>query len=216
MSRAMARPATRWAALAMAVVVTVVGCASTDAGTLDGDPADASSAPTPQASGQATPGPSVAGVRPCPSSDASIPTVEDGLPDLTLPCLTAGPAVRLAGLRGTPIVMNVWASWCPPCRDELPLLVDLDRRTDDADLLILGLDLLDRTDPAIAVLEDFGVRYPSVADPDGDARAALSVQAPPVTFFIDEDGVVVARKVGPFTSQDDLDTTVESAFGIRP
>jgi thiol-disulfide isomerase/thioredoxin len=199
--------------LGVVAAVALAACGPTDAG----EPIDGDGTPSTRSPVEAPPtsGPSVAGVRPCPESDADVPALDDGLPDLTLGCLTKGPAVRLAGVRGTPMLLNVWASWCPPCREELPYLVDLDLRTSDRELMILGLDLLDRTDPALAVLEDFGVRYPSVIDPDGDARAALGVQAPPVTLFIDADGVVVRTKVGAFASQSELDDAVADALGVR-
>jgi thiol-disulfide isomerase/thioredoxin len=191
-------------ALIAVVSLMVVGC---------GDEAEPAAPST--SSPADAPAPSIPGVAPCPESDADVAVVADGLPDLTLPCLTSGPDVRLAGLRGTPLVVNVWASWCAPCREELPLLVDLDERTDTDDLLVLGVDLLDRTDPAIAIVEDFGLRFASVVDADGDLRAALGLQAPPVTYFVDADGVIVRTKIGAFASQAELDAAVTDALGVE-
>jgi thiol-disulfide isomerase/thioredoxin len=191
------------AVLLMAAVTTAAGCTADPPAQADG----ATSATT------AAPRPVVAGVPPCPRSDAEVPALADGLPDLTLPCLTRGPDVRLAGVRGTPLVVNVWASWCPPCRDELGYLANLQERT-RGELRVLGIDLLDRPEAARAAIEDFGVNYPSVDDADGQVRAALNVQAPPVTLFVDADGRITYRKVGQIRTQAELDALVREHLGV--
>jgi thiol-disulfide isomerase/thioredoxin len=192
---------------AVIAAVVVAGCTATDA-----DDARTSPSGTPTSATQGAPV-EVPGVPPCPTSSASVAVVDDGLPDLTLPCLTAGPDVRLAGLRGTPTVINVWASWCPPCRDELPYFVGLQDRFDGR-IDVLGIDLLDRDDAARAILEDFALDYPSIVDADGATRAALGIQAPPVTFFVDARGRIVDRKVGAMASQAELDDLVAAAFDL--
>jgi thiol-disulfide isomerase/thioredoxin len=196
------------AVIALLSAAVVAGCGQATT------PPDASASQSMSEPSAASPGPSIVGVPPCPASDPSVAAVESGLPDLTLPCLTLGPQVRLAGLRGTPTVLNVWASWCAPCREELPLLVDLAERTRSDELLVVGVDLLDRTDPALAIVEDFGLNFPSVVDADGALRAELGLQAPPVTYFVDADGVIVRTKVGAFVSQTELDAAVVDALGV--
>jgi thiol-disulfide isomerase/thioredoxin len=173
----------------------------------------APSATTEGATAVAPAGPTRAGVPPCPESSTTVPALDDGLPDLTLPCLTAGPPVRLAGLRGEPLVVNVWASWCPPCRDELPYFADAAART-KGDVRFLGLDLLDRTSAALAVQDDFGLPYPSVVDADGAVRGELGVQSPPVTLFVDADGVIVHTAVGAMSSQRQLDALIAEHLGV--
>lgn len=194
-------------ALAVGCAAGATACGEADTAVPGLSPAPSSAAPTPHSA------PTINGVAACPTSDPEVPARADGLPDLTLPCLTAGPAVRLAGLRGVPTVINVWASWCPPCRDEIPHLVELDERAGDR-VRILGIDLLDRNDPAIAVVEDFAMTYPSVIDADGDTRSALNVQAPPVTLFVDADGAIVGRKVGEIRSTAEFALLVRDYLGI--
>jgi Thiol-disulfide isomerase and thioredoxins len=87
-----------------------------------------------------------AGLPDCPDSDPSLAPIEPvgalggGLPDLTFACLGEGPDVTLSGLRGTPLIINVWASWCPPCIIEMPLLAEAARTYAD-DLIMLGIDM---------------------------------------------------------------------------
>jgi thiol-disulfide isomerase/thioredoxin len=193
--------------IGLAALLACTGCSATaDEG------ADASTTVS-RTPSSGTTAPALAGVPPCPPSDADVPVVQDGLPDLTLPCLTRGPDVRLAGLRGTPMVVNVWASWCPPCRDELGYLATLQSRT-RGDLRVLGIDLLDRPEAARAAIEDFGVNYPSVDDADGQVRSALNVQAPPVTYFVDPDGRITFTKVGQIRSQAELNALVREHLGV--
>ena len=66
-----------------------------------------------------------AGIEDCPRSDPDVPAVTSGLPDLVLACLGGGREVRLAGLRGQPMMINVWAQWCGPCREEAPFISEV-------------------------------------------------------------------------------------------
>lgn len=131
----------------------------------------------------------------CPDSDLAAQERDDGLPAVTLPCLSDGSPVNLAGLTGKPTVLNVWASWCPPCTEELPALAEFSTEYGDQ-VRVLGVDLLDSSDAAAATLENLGVELATVADPNGQVKAELGVLGPPVTFFLSSDGVVKHRVDG--------------------
>ncbi|MET0449890.1 MAG: TlpA disulfide reductase family protein, partial [Aeromicrobium sp.] len=110
-----------------------------------------------------------AGIEDCPDARGAA-TGDDALPDLTLDCLGGGRPVDLAGLTGTPTVINVWASWCKPCRKELPLLARADAEYGDG-LRVIGLDFKDDApDAAIELARVSGVTYPQLSDP-GQASA---------------------------------------------
>ena len=104
----------------------------------------------------------------------------------------------LVGLRGTPVVVNIWASWCAPCRAEMPLLQRA-AETYEGEVVILGVDSKDSAGPAEAFLADVGVRYPNVFDATGDIRKALGLRGFPTTYFFDARGTIVATVVGGIT-----------------
>jgi cytochrome c biogenesis protein CcmG/thiol:disulfide interchange protein DsbE len=158
----------------------------------------------------------------CPDSDPSLAPIEPvgalggGLPDLTLACLGEGPDVTLSGLRGTPMVINVWASWCPPCIIEMPLLADAARTYAD-DLLMLGIDMQDRSAAALDIAATLDLGFASVVDQPGRVRAALTVPGPPVTFFVTADGVIAGRHDGRIPDDETLDELINDYLGIpRP
>jgi thiol-disulfide isomerase/thioredoxin len=150
---------------------------------------------------------------PCPSSTAA--AAAGGLPDVTLHCLgQAGAAtVHLAGLAGRPAVVNVWGSWCPPCREEAPLLQRLHAAAGSR-LTVLGVDYEDDDVPALAFTADKALHYPSVADPDGHFPLRRWAAGPPVTFFLDAKGRIVHVQRGPFTSWEQLRTLVDDHLGM--
>jgi thiol-disulfide isomerase/thioredoxin len=108
--------------------------------------------------------------------------------------------------------LNVWASWCGPCAQEAPYLVDAHRALGDA-VRFLGVDLAD--DPADARAWDafHHVDWPSLADPTSAVRGPLHVSGPPVTFFVRSDGTVAGVHYGAFTSTDEVRAAVEKQLG---
>lgn len=153
-----------------------------------------------------------AGIAPCPKTRPADP-VEDGLPAITLPCLGGGRDVHLAGLSG-PIVVNLWASWCAPCREELPILQEYAERAAGR-VAVIGVDFMDtRPGAALELARQSGVHYPLVADVDAQLRQPLRVQGMPWTVIIDERGRVVHTIAGQIHSVDDLDAAVEEAVGV--
>ncbi len=153
------------------------------------------------------------GVEPCPGTTAA--TVEGGLPDLTLPCLGGGRGVHLAGLRG-PLVVNVWASWCGPCRSEMPALQAFHERYADR-VPILGVDYEDpQVEAAFDLVRETGVTYPLVADPQSTlqgARPFPGLMGLPLFAFVDEQGraTIVA---GGVDSVDELVDLVDTHLGV--
>jgi cytochrome c biogenesis protein CcmG/thiol:disulfide interchange protein DsbE len=108
-----------------------------------------------------------------------------------------GSTVDLAAYRGHPVVVNFWASWCTPCRDEFPLFKDRLAALGSKDgLVIIGVLYKDQDPLGKQFVTDFGATWPTVSDPSGALATAYRVVAPPQTYFIDKDGVLRAIQIG--------------------
>jgi cytochrome c biogenesis protein CcmG, thiol:disulfide interchange protein DsbE len=139
--------------------------------------------------------------------------VDGGLPSLTLPCLGGGPDVDLAGLRG-PLLLNFWAQYCAPCKQESPLLEKLSR-VSHGTVQVIGVDFVDpRPGAALAFAKQYGLTYPQLADPEEAAKAPLRIQGLPYTFFVDADGRIVHTQTGPIRSAEELATLVHDHLGV--
>lgn len=208
--------------------VALAACATPADGTIAGDRIVS---PSPSSTTMNTTSPRDAALLPlviaadlpdCPDSDPTLAPLEPvgalggGLPDLTLACLGEGPDVTLSGLRGTPMVINVWASWCPPCIQEMPLLADAVDDYGDR-ILLLGIDIQDRAESALDLAAALDVGFASVVDQPGQVRAALTVPGPPVTFFVTAEGRIAGRHDGKIPDQAFLDSLITEYLGVtRP
>ena len=144
-------------------------------------------------------------------ADGAVP--EGALPQVTLPCLGGGADVDLSTLRG-PMVVNLWAQWCGPCREELPYYQRLHERAGDR-VEVLGVDYQDtRPDWALDLLRETGVTFPSVADPGGELRVPLRVRGLPGILFVDEDGRLVHQECAVIESYEQLTGLVEQHLGV--
>jgi len=158
-----------------------------DCAGLDAPPPEAApDAPPPEAAPDVPP-PEAAGAG---TAAAGAPATPAALPAITLPCFSGGGApVALAGLRG-PAVVNLWASWCGPCRVELPELQRYAERAADR-VHVVGVVTEDPAPERPASLAiDLGLTFPSLFDPDGRLLAALGRSGLPATLFVDAAGAV--------------------------
>ena len=117
----------------------------------------------------------------------------------------------LTQLQGTPVVVNVWASWCGPCQAEAPLLHAAVERYGDR-VQFVGIDIVDTLGGARGFIDDYDLAYPSLFDPTGAIRDALGMLGQPVTVFYDADGAVVSTWPGQLT-QTALDEGILEAIG---
>ncbi|WP_229119198.1 TlpA family protein disulfide reductase [Enemella evansiae] len=159
-----------------------------------------------------------AGVADCPAADPGVPALANGLPEVTLPCFGEDSQVRLAGLRGTPLVINVWAQWCGPCRTEAPMLAEYADRVAAAGepVQLLGIDYADpRPDLALEFAQQAGWRYPQLVDPQRRIQPGLSIIGPPQTILVRADGTIAYRHPGPVTSTQQLSDLVADKLGVR-
>lgn len=121
-------------------------------------------------------------------------------PNFILPTLTGKP-ISSTDYRGKTLVLNFWASWCPPCRAEMPDLQALhDERATTDDLVVLGVNFLaeDTIEAATAFADEFALTLPVVTDmPDGSVAERYGVRGLPATFFIDRNGILRKTNLGP-------------------
>ena len=124
-----------------------------------------------------------------------------------------GETIALADLKGQGVVLNVWASWCDPCRDEAALLEASWRREQGNGIIFLGLDYLDQEPAAKAYLAEFDITYPNGPDLQSAAARRYGIKGVPETFFIDAEGNIQEIVIGPIVSEARMNELLDK---IRP
>ena len=182
------------AALVLAVAaLTAAGCGSGSDGR-DATAADSAAGQAPAVSTKGLPKPLAENI------EQANQIIDGGQPALDQ---------KLVDLRGFPVVVNKWASWCGPCRAEFPYFAESASAHAD-DVAFLGLDSTDDRGAAETFLDEFPVPYPSIFDPDGSLARSLEMgKIFPGTAFIDEKGEIVQVRFGGYASRDQLEADIE-------
>jgi peroxiredoxin len=130
-------------------------------------------------------------------------------PDFRLPTLD-GSSFRLSDLRGKPVVLNFWATWCGPCQRELPALQKAAVHFED-EVIIVGVDQGEEAETVQRYVDELGLTFPIPLDADGDVGFVYNVKGLPTTFFIDRNGVIQSLWMGEMNSV----TLAEQIAGIQ-
>lgn len=153
----------------------------------------------------------------CGGSDGAVARVDIGAPVPAYAAVSlAGDTVSLAAQRGKVVLLNVWATWCHPCRDEIPELQALHERYAPRGLELVGISVdTESADQAIrAFMQDFRMTYPVWRDPGERVSAQFHIVGVPATFLIDREGILRWRKTGPIQPGDaTLQAAIEQALG---
>jgi thiol-disulfide isomerase/thioredoxin len=149
-----------------------------------------------------------------PAASTSTTPTKPGVIRARFAGFAGGPVFALPeDLRGRPLVLNVWASWCIPCRKEMPAFQSVYLRARGT-VGFLGVDYLDEADAARRLAANTGVTYPLAADPKGTEVAKLGVTALPTTLFFSADGVLRGRRFGELTA-DRLRAAIRTYLGVE-
>lgn len=127
--------------------------------------------------------------------------VGDAAPDTPLPRLEGGGSGSVADYRGSWVLVNIWASWCIPCRAEAPALEDFQRRYGGPKFTVLGIDTRDLSGDGQDFVREFGVSYPQLRDGDGDGAHEYGTTGVPESFLVDPRGMVRLHAVGPVSEE---------------
>ena len=128
------------------------------------------------------------------------PRVGMAAPDFVLERLSGGD-FRLSEQRGRPVVLNFWATWCAPCRREIPQLVVAQDRFEEDGLLVVAVNLQESSDVIVPYVRDFGMDFPVVLDRDGNVASDYRLFGIPTTYFIDRHGIIRSIFQGPFVEE---------------
>jgi cytochrome c biogenesis protein CcmG/thiol:disulfide interchange protein DsbE len=143
-------------------------------------------------------------VTPATQSATISPLIGKPAPDFTLPLLDATntqSTLHFNSLHGKAIVLNVWASWCIPCRDEAHIFEAAWRSTQMQHIALIGIDFQDTSVAGKNFENEFHITYPSVIDSSGSVAINYGVSATPETFFINTHGIIVGKIIGEVTTQ---------------
>jgi thiol-disulfide isomerase/thioredoxin len=207
----MSRLRGRVVALAVAMLV-LAGCSPATGRNGTGS-ARGGAAPTPSGA-PCVVAPGSAGPGSAGSATAGSGSAGEPLPDIALPCFVGGQPVRLAHL-GTPTVINLWASWCAPCRTELPQIQRYAERAAGR-VQVVGVITSDpNRGGASSLVDDFGLRFPMLYDEPAALRTRVGVQALPATLLVDAGGRVAYRYNARPLDEAALADLVQRYLGVR-
>lgn len=142
-----------------------------------------------------------------------IELIDNPSEDVTAECLDSSPGVNVAAIKG-PAIINVWGSWCDPCKEELPYFFEY-FQTKDPQVQLIGVDVEEkRIEDGRMFARTNGIMWPNVYDADGSTRKYFGMGVP-VTWFIDDAGKVLFKKIGPIKSTEELRSLSFKYFGLR-
>ncbi len=125
-------------------------------------------------------------------------------PDFTLPVLSGSSAstFHLATLKGRPLILNFWASWCDACKEEAPLLQHTWQQTAPQGAVMIGIDFEDTSEAGKGFISHYGITYLNVSDTaDGKTGITYGLTGVPETFFVDRHGIIIRKEIGALTEQ---------------
>ncbi|GIW08433.1 MAG: hypothetical protein KatS3mg060_3238 [Dehalococcoidia bacterium] len=131
----------------------------------------------------------------CQPSSAA-PVVGGAAPEFSLPTLD-GRTVSLASLKGKPVLLNFWATWCAPCREEMPLIQRAAARYASSGLTVLAIDVQEGEALVQPFVDEFGLTFPVLLDKNGEVVSRYRVRGIPTTVFIDRGGIIQSVYLGP-------------------
>ena len=126
------------------------------------------------------------------------PVLEARAPDFSLQT-TAGETVQLVELRGQPVLVNFWATWCGPCRIEMPAIQARYEMFEDDGLVVLAVNFDESRESVLAYGQELGLSFPLLLDPGGEVQRLYRNRSYPTSFFIDPDGIIQAHHIGVMT-----------------
>lgn len=120
-------------------------------------------------------------------------------PDFTLTTLDGG-TVRLSDLRGQPVLINFWASWCGPCRSEMPHIQAAHKAHSGSGLIVLGVDQMEAPPVVARFVDEFQLTFPIPLDSEGEVSRAYQARGLPTSFFVDANGIIRDTFIGPMSA----------------
>ena len=134
-------------------------------------------------------------------------------PSFTLESLGGDRRISLADYRGKVVVLNFWASWCRPCKEEAPLLEAAWRRYRDQGVVVLGVDAQDFRSDAQRFVDRYGLTYPIAHDRNGSTLGRFGLTGFPETWFVGRDGRLVGERIAEELSEEALERNIRLALG---
>lgn len=138
--------------------------------------------------------------------------VGEPVPAMSLATLPEGDSASISDFRGRWVLLNVWASWCKPCRAESPALEEFFRRYGKR-VAVLGLNTQDASSDALRFMHEFKLRYPQIRDGSGEYASKLKTSGVPESFLIDPEGRLASHYPGPFRDLAGVKEFAAPAFG---
>jgi thiol-disulfide isomerase/thioredoxin len=164
-------------------------------------------------SGRITPAKTIApGGTPTPARGGERVVIGSPAPDFSLTSLD-NQTVKLSQFRGTPVLINFWATWCPPCKEELPLLVKTHQANQDR-LVILGVDMAEEAGVVRDKVREVGITYPVLLDSQNEVTNRYQVRGYPTSLFVDKNGIVQRITVGQLT-EDTIKSALDRVYSIN-
>ena len=130
-------------------------------------------------------------------------------PDFSLKNLD-GQTVSLSSLRGRPVMINFWASWCGPCWDEMPFLQQIYEDRDSYGVTLITVNLRESLSVITQFMQSNNLSFPVLLDTDGSVSLNYNVSGIPTTFFIDKDGIIKEKRLGPFNSVAEIESYLKN------